>query len=103
MDVIDDVTEFEWDKGNKDKNWIKHKVRQEEAEQAFFDKNKVISDNLSRSQKEKRYILLGKTKEERLLYIVCTVRKQKIRVISARDINKKEVKLYEKTTKNTKI
>lgn len=89
---------FEWNKGNTNKNWQKHKVSTDEAEQAFFDEDKITTDDLSHSQLEKRYILIGKTKKERLLYIVYTFRNDKIRIISARDINRKERKIYEKTT-----
>jgi len=89
---------FEWDKGNIDKNLIKHQVSDTECEEIFFDAEKKIKKDPLHSKKEKRYILLGKTKEQRLLFIVFTIRRQKIRIISARDINKKEAKLYEKTT-----
>jgi len=47
---------------------------------------------------EERYILLGETKKRRPLYTVFTIRDKKIRIISSRDVNKKEVGLYEKTT-----
>lgn len=89
--------EFDWDKGNIDKN-KKHNVRDRECEESFFDKNKVVlKDVLHTTDEEERYILLGKTRKGRFLYIVYTIRVTKIRIISARDINKKEVKLYEKT------
>jgi len=90
MVIFKKPVEFIWDKGNKDKNWLKHRVSNQEGEEAFFDENKKITKDL-----EKRYILLGKTKKNRLLFIVFTIRNKKIRVISARDINKKEVYLYE--------
>lgn len=38
----------------------------------------------------------SKTRQARLLYLVFTIRNGKVRIISARDINKKEVHLYEK-------
>ncbi len=88
--------EFIWDKGNIDKNLKRHGITNEESEEAFFDENKVIIKDVLHSEKEKRYILLGKTKKEKLLYVVFTVRGKKIRIISARVINKKEVSLYEK-------
>ncbi len=91
----ENITNFQWDKGNIGKN-LKHKVMDEETEQVFFDKNKVISEDIAHSQKEKRYIIIGKTKEGRLLYTVYTFRGNKIRVVSSRDINKKEVHFYEK-------
>lgn len=97
MVILKKPVEFIWDKGDKDKNWLKHRVSNQECEEAFFDENKKITKDLRHSKKEKRYILLGKTKKNRLLFIVFTIRNKKIRVISARDIKKKEVYLYEKT------
>ena len=90
-----EVYEFEWDTGNTNKN-IKHKVVDTEAEEVFFDQNKVVYKDVLHSRKEIRYILLGKTKTKRLLFVVFTKRKNKIRIISARVVNKKEVFLYEK-------
>lgn len=87
MKTISKNLEFEWNKGNSGKN-LKHDVTDEESEEAFFDDEGVIY--------EERFILLGKTKTGRLIYVVFTFRKNKIRVISARDINKKEVVYYEK-------
>jgi uncharacterized DUF497 family protein len=87
---------FEWDDGNISKN-LKHNVPHEECEEVFFDKDlKILSDTLH-SDKEERFVALGKTQQERLLYLAFTVRINKIRVISARDINKKEKHLYEKS------
>ena len=87
--------EFLWDKGNINKNYIKHKVSDWECEEAFFDVDKKIFKNKIHSIDEKRYLIIGKTKKRRMLFIVFTIRKKKIRVISARDVNKKEIKLYE--------
>jgi len=97
MKIIKDSFEFEWDKGNIEKN-KKHKVEDREAEEVFLDEGKVILKDKLHSQKEERFIVLGKTKKNRLLYLVFTKRKKKIRIISARNINKKEVLLYEETT-----
>jgi len=88
--------EFIWDKGNRDKNWIKHKVTDRECEEVFFDEKKKIYKDKIHSVSEERFILLGKTKRERLLFVVFTIRNKKIRIISARDINKKERRIYEK-------
>lgn len=96
MQIISKIAGFEWDKDNIDKNWKKHRVRSEETEEIFFDENKKIFRDVLHSGKESRYILIGKTKSDRLLFIVFTIRKNQIRVISARDLNKKEVHLYEK-------
>lgn len=88
--------EFDWDDGNKDKP-KKHGVTIDEAEEAFFDENKVVFSDWVHSTREKRFTLLGKTRKERLLNITYTIREKKIRIITARNINKKEVGLYEKT------
>lgn len=89
--------EFNWDNGNKNKNWIKHRVTDGECEEIFFDENKNIYKDKLHSAKEERFILLGKTNKERLLYAVYTIRKNTIRIISARDADRKEEKLYEKS------
>ena len=95
MRVVKDALEFEWDKGNSGKN-IKHKVEDKEAEEVFLDEKRFIFKDKIYSGKEERFRILGKTKKGRLLFIAFTIRSGKIRIISARDINKKEVYLYEK-------
>ena len=93
--ILEKVTGFEWDEGNREKSLVKHKVSNEECEESFFDPSKKIQKDILHSKKEKRYVLIGKTNKGRRLYIVFTVRKDKVRVISARNLNKKEYKLYE--------
>lgn len=88
--------EFVWDKGNKDKNRLKHRVSNEEAEQIFFDDHKKTFNDVLHSEKEERFRIIGKTNNQRLLLVVFTKRAGKIRIISARDTNKKEAILYEK-------
>lgn len=100
MKIVKQAFEFEWDKGNASKN-LKHKVDDKDAEEVFLDENKIIYRDILHSQFEERYIILGKTKQERLLYVAFTYRKKQIRIISARDINKKEVLIYEKSIKNS--
>jgi len=94
MNILNKPIEFDWDKGNSGKNLARHKVTDQECEEVLFDNGKKILKDVRHSGKEERYILLGKTKQQRLLFIIFTVRNTKIRVISARDINKKENKLY---------
>lgn len=102
MEENKDVFAFEWDSGNSDKP-KKHGLTLEEVEEAFFDEQRIVFDDWRHSKTEKRLTILGKTKQERLLNITYTIRKDKIRVITARDINKKEVYLYEKAIEDTKI
>ena len=96
MRVVKGVVEFEWDQGNTGKN-ISHKVEDKEAEEVFLDEGKVIYRDALHSKNEERFIVLGKTEKGRLLYVAFTYRKKKVRIISARDINKREVLIYEET------
>ena len=94
---LPDPIAFEWDEGNRDKNREKHGVSASEVEEVFFDANKRAYPDPVHSLTEPRSIIVGKTKQGRLLFVVYTIRDRKIRVISARDLNKKrEVDLYEK-------
>ena len=91
--ILLNLVKFEWDQGNYDKNWKRHQVMYFEAEEVFFDDNKKIFEDPHHSETEKRYILLGRTVTKRALFIVFTIRNNLVRVISARDLNKKEQKL----------
>ncbi|OGK26330.1 hypothetical protein A2954_06200 [Candidatus Roizmanbacteria bacterium RIFCSPLOWO2_01_FULL_37_12] len=102
MKTIKKAVEFDWDKGNVEKN-LKHDVTDKEAEEVFFDEKRYIFKDKIHSGNEERFRILGKTNLGRLLFIAFTIRKNKIRIISARDINKKEVYLYEKKAENTQI
>jgi len=87
-------TGFQWDDGNSEKNWISHQVIKSECEQIFFNQPLVIGNDEKHSKVEKRYYILGQTDNDRKLYIVCTIRQNLIRVISARDMSKKEREVY---------
>ena len=102
--ALPEIVEFEWDTGNEQKNWITHHVRVEEAEEPFFAEERLIIEDIPHSTKhEARYILIGKSKQGRMLFIVYTIRKEKKQIISSRDADKKEVLLYEKALKLTKV
>lgn len=102
MDIIPEPIRFEWDKGNIDKNFKKHGITNEEAEEVFTDERLLVSEDKRHSNKtEKRYQLLGKTEEGKVLFISFTVRTEKIRIISARPASRKERKKYEETKRNT--
>lgn len=89
------LTGFDWDKGNKEKNWKKHRVDFQESEEIFFNKPLEIFSDEKHSGKEKRFLAYGTTNKNRKLTVVFTLRKGKIRIISARDQNRKERKIYE--------
>jgi uncharacterized protein len=98
------VLVFEWDRGNEQKNWLKHKVTSEEAEEPFFSDDYIIlEDTAHTGSAEQRFILLGKTNKERMLFIMFTIRTEKIRIISVRIANKKEVIFYEKAIAFAKV
>jgi len=86
---------FEWDEGNIEKNWLAHQVTPQEAEQVFFNRPLIVADDVKHSRSEKRYLVLGQTDEDRPLFIAFTLRQRRIRVISSRDMNRKERKVYE--------
>ena len=89
---------FDWDAGNSRKN-DKHGVSQIEAEQAFFNQPLVIAgDVVHTSPSETRHHALGQTDAVRILFITFTLRSNDtlIRVISARDANRKEKLYYDK-------
>lgn len=88
---------FQWDKGNIDKSYKKHGISPNEAEEIFLDEELKVLKDIRHSQKEERFIALGKTFTGKKLFVVFTVRQEKIRVISARPMNRKERRIYEKT------
>lgn len=95
MNIFKEPVGFEWDQGNQNKNLLLHQVTDEECEEVFFDVKKRILKDTIHSNTEDRYILIGQTKMQRVLFIVFTTRNNKIRVISARDLNQRERRLYE--------
>ena len=92
--------EFDWNKSNKDKNWEKHKADFRECEEVFSNKPLKIFYDTKHSQKEDRFIALGITNKNRKLYLVFTIRGKKIRIISARNMSRKERRFYGQKKKN---
>jgi uncharacterized protein len=98
MDPLDRVracTGFEWDAGNSDKSWRKHGVSRAEAEQLFFNQPLVAAADERHSQREERFYVLGRTDAGRLLFAAFTIRGERIRVISARDMSQAERRFFE--------
>ena len=93
------ITGFDWNEGNSRKN-VKHSVSMAESEQVFFNAPLLLLADIKHSQMESRFHALGKTDDGRLLHITFTLRNdgKTIRVISARDMHKKERSIYEQTT-----
>jgi uncharacterized protein len=97
MLVLGDISGFDWDEGNQDKNWIAHQVTPSECEEVFLNLPLILQPDTIHSDKEPRFYVLGKTNAERYLFIAFTIRNGKIRVISARDMSKKERRAYGET------
>lgn len=100
--MTDDLSQcrgFQWDEGNIEKNWVQHRVSQGEAEQVFFNRPLVVVEGEQRTEFTRRYYALGQTDARRLLFIVCTIRDDLIRVISARPMSRRERRVYEHAKK----
>jgi len=87
-------TGFDWDEDNAVKNWERHRVTPEEAEDVFFHDPFVMRSDAAHSKRERRYWALGKTVRNRRLFVAFTIRGTLIRVISARDMNRREDEEY---------
>jgi uncharacterized DUF497 family protein len=100
MGLPDDLAKcggFDWDEGNLTKNWARHRVAGAECEQVFFNRPLVATADEEHSEKEPRFYVLGQTDAGRHLFVVFTTRRDLIRVISARDMNRRERAEYEKS------
>jgi uncharacterized DUF497 family protein len=98
-DPLAACTGFDWDESNAAKNWERHHVTPEEAEDVFFHDPFVLRSDPGHSRREKRYWALGKTARDRKLFVAFTVRGTLIRVISVRDMSRKENEEYQRHEK----
>jgi uncharacterized protein len=96
---LDQIAGFDWDAGNSRKSSDKHDVSQAEAESVFFNDPLIVVEDTKHSETEPRLHALGKTAQNRLLHITFTIRQNgtMVRVISARDMHRKERKIYAQT------
>jgi uncharacterized DUF497 family protein len=88
-------SEFDWDEGNAEKNWLRHRVSPAECEQVFFNRPLVVAEDVQHSDAEDRFFALGQSDAGRLLFVAYVLRGDKVRVISARDMTRREQKEYE--------
>lgn len=95
-EIFPNVSGFQWDAGNSEKNWRGHGVRQTEAEQIFFNRPVVVARDAKHSADEERYFSLGRTDAGRALVVVFTLRGPLLRVISARPMSRQERRVYGK-------
>ena len=85
---------FDWDAGNTAKNWDLRQVSQAECEQPFFHRPILVTVDERHSAEERRYAALGQTNAGRRLSIVFTIRGTLVRVISARNMSRRERRIY---------
>lgn len=101
MKILPGPITFQWDKGNIFKNIEKHNVTAQEAEEVFVNDPFIVSEDAKHSEQEQRFYGLGQTKTNRRLFVAFTIRDKKIRVISIRDMKKKERSIYERLEKDS--
>ena len=97
MGIVEDLQDcigFDWDEGNRAKNLQKHQVSDAECEEVFFNDHLIVGRDPEHSGLEPRFFVLGRTESGRELFVVGTIRKHRIRVISARDMTKLETEAY---------
>jgi len=94
--ILRECTGFEWDEGNRTKNWETHDGSQSECEQLFFNRPVIVRRDAGHSELEVRFYVLGRTDASRLLFAVFTIRGDKVRVISARDMSRAERQRYQR-------
>ena len=102
MDLWTECTGFNSDEGNVNKNWEKHGVADFECEEVFFNQPLIVRQDPKHSQHEARFYALGRTDSNRLLFVAFTVRRKLIRVISAREVTRRERRIYEAYDKQEK-
>ena len=95
MNIFSQVKGFEWDDWNINKNIQKHDVGPFECEEVFFNEPLLIRKDKEHSKEEERFFAIGRTNSYRLLSMVFTIREDKIRIIMARDMTRKERCEYE--------
>lgn len=104
MGLFGHITGFEWDEGNREKIWAKHRVSNPECEEVFFNAPLVARPDSAHSADEDRFFALGVTDGGRPLFVAFTIRGDRIRMITARDMTDKELEVYrDRLKKSAKI
>ena len=99
LEALSQCTGFQWDAGNAEKNWERHGVSRTECEAVFFSQPLLVAADEQHSESEPRYFALGQTGSGRRLFVVFTIREGVVRVISARDMSRRERNIYERAQK----
>ena len=100
-DPLEACVGFDWDESNVQKNWERHGITPEEAEEVFFHEPLIVREDMRHGRNEKRYYALGQTTSGRLLFAAFTIRRHLICVISVKDMNRNEIEVYSIHERNT--
>lgn len=87
--------EFEWNAAKAKENLSRHEVSFDEAKTVFDDPFYVDFFDPDHSDDEERYIIVGRSRQNRLLVVSYTERRDRIRLISAREATRREQDEYE--------
>jgi uncharacterized DUF497 family protein len=91
--VVRGLIGFEWDEANWRKSELKHRVSSLEAQEALLS-SPVCDADLQHSDAEQRYIALGVTNTGRQLFVAFTIRRNRVRIVSARPMSRKEREIH---------
>jgi uncharacterized DUF497 family protein len=94
LDRLADCEGFEWDTWNADKVWQRHQVSTTECEELFLNHPLIVKIDAAHSDSEDRFYAVGSSDIGRLLFVAFTVRRRLIRVISARDMSRRERRIF---------
>ncbi|MGE5305911.1 MAG: BrnT family toxin [Alphaproteobacteria bacterium] len=92
--------EFECDPKKAARNFRKHRISFNEATTVFGDSLGTTVPDPDHSVTEDPYITVGISSRGRLVMVARTERKERVRIISARELTRAERKAYEEKTKN---
>lgn len=99
--VVRGLKGFDRDAANWRKSELKHGVAAAEAEEVLLG-DPLCQVDVRHSGSEQRYVALGATGEGRGLFVAFTIRRSRVRVISARPMSRRERVIYEATKAATK-
>ena len=89
---------FEWDAGNAEKIWRRHQVTAVECEELFLNRPLIVKADAAHSDSEERLYALGQSDGGRMMFLAFTIRRRLIRVVSARDMSRRERRIYRLAT-----
>ena len=87
--------EFDWDDSKAEANFIKHGVSFLEAASVYDDEFSITFRDPDHSADEERFVIIGHSQRGRLLFVSHTDRGDRLRIISAREVTRRERKVYE--------